>query len=286
MLYKTLDDKNYIPVLGLGTWGMGGLMEPDTSKDKEAVIGIKSALEMGYTHIDTAELYGGGHTEELVGQAIKDADRSNLMITSKVWKNNLKYDDLIAACNRSLEKLQTNYIDIYLIHAPNPDIPIEETMSALDYLVDKKIIRNIGLSNFTVEQMIEAQQYSGNKIVVNQILYNLSARNKNYKGSFANMELEIIPYCQENDIIVMAYRPIERGFLLNPHPVLDQLSAKYDKTKAQIAINWLISKKNIITIPKSTRNEHLKENLGAIGWNMTDEDIKLLDRTDFGMPGT
>lgn len=98
------------------------------------------------------------------------------------------------------------------------------------------------------------------------------------------MESEIIPYCQKNDIIIMAYRPIERGFLLNPNPLLDDLSRKYGKTKAQIAINWLVSKKNIITIPKSINPDHLKENLGAIGWNLSDEDMELLDKTEFESP--
>lgn len=132
--------------------------------------------------------------------------------------------------------------------------------------------------------MQEAQKYSKNKIVVNQIPYNLATRNKDHRGSCINMESEIIPYCQENDIIVMAYRPIERGFLLKPNSLLDGLSEKYDKTKAQIAINWLVSKKNIITIPKSTNPDHLKENLGAIGWNLSANDIKLLDEAEFESP--
>jgi diketogulonate reductase-like aldo/keto reductase len=284
MEYKTLNNKFKIPVLGLGTWGIGGLVESDYSNDKESIISIRSALELGYSHIDTAELYGAGHTEELVGQAINEVGRSELVITSKVWKSNLSYNDLISSCNRSLEKLKTKYIDAYLIHAPNPDIPIEETMAALDYLIEEKYIRSIGVSNFTVEQLKNAQLHSKNKIAAFQIPYNLSARNKNYKGSLVNMESETIPYCQANDILVMAYRPIERGFLLRPNFLLDQLSEKYNKTKAQIALNWLISKKNIITIPKSTNLDHLKENLEAVGWTLSAEDIRLLDETEFESP--
>jgi diketogulonate reductase-like aldo/keto reductase len=284
MEYKTLNNKFKIPVLGLGTWGIGGLVESDYSNDKESIISIRSALELGYSHIDTAELYGAGHTEELVGEAISEVDRSELVITSKVWKANLSYNDLISSCNRSLEKLKTEHIDTYLIHAPNPDIPIEETMAALDYLIEEKYIRSIGVSNFTVEQLKNAQLHSKNKIAAFQIPYNLSARNKNYKGSLVNMESETIPYCQANDILVMAYRPIERGFLLRPNFLLDQLSEKYNKTKAQIALNWLISKKNIITIPKSTNLDHLKENLEAVGWTLSAEDIRLLDETEFESP--
>jgi len=198
----------------------------------------------------------------------------------------LKYHDVIASCKKSLERLQTDYIDIYLIHAPNPEIPLEETMKAMDYLVDQKLVKFIGVSNFSVEEMKEAQKYSKHKIVANQIPYNLATRNKNHRGKCINMESEIIPYCQENDIIVMAYRPIERGLLLEPHPILETLSEKYNKTKAQIAINWLISKKGIITIPKSTNSKHLEENLGAVGWNLSDEDIKILDETQFESPSS
>jgi len=138
--------------------------------------------------------------------------------------------------------------------------------------------------------MQEAQKHSKNKIVANQIPYNLATRNVNLDrnanrvDSCINMESEIIPYCQENDIIIMAYRPIERGFLLKPNSLLDDLSKKYGKTKAQIAINWLVSKKNIVTIPKSTSLDHLKENLSAIGWSLSDDDIKLLDEMKFESP--
>jgi diketogulonate reductase-like aldo/keto reductase len=286
MEFKLLDKDFKIPVLGLGTWGIGGFMDTDSSNDEKSIQAIKDAIDLGYTHIDTAELYGAGHSEELIGKAIKALDRSKLIITSKVFKTNLKYDSVIASCKKSLEKLQTDYIDIYLIHAPNPEIPLVETMKAMDYLVEQKLIRFIGVSNFSVEQMKEAQKYSKNKIVANQIPYNLNTRNKDHIGKCTNMESEIIPYCQEKDIIVMAFRPIERGFLLETNSVLDELSKKYNKTKAQIAINWLISKKGIITIPKSTNIEHLKENLGAIGWNLNNEDIKLLDETKFECPSS
>jgi len=284
MDYKILDKGFKIPVIGLGTWGIGGLLDKDSSRDAESIQAIKNAINLGYTHIDTAELYGAGYTEELIGKAIKNVERSKLIITSKVFNTNLKYDDVIASCKKSLEKLQTNYIDIYLIHAPNPSIPLEETMRSMDYLVEQKIIKFVGVSNFSVKEMIEAQRYSRNKIVVNQIPYNLATRNKDHRGNCINMESEIIPYCQKNAIVIMAYRPIERGFLLKPNSVLDGLSRKYSKTKVQIAINWLISKKGIITISKSTDIKHLKENFGSFGWDLSDEDLNLLDKTEFENP--
>lgn len=281
MEFKKLKENFKIPVLGLGTWGMGGFLEKDQSNDEFFIKAIKNAINLGYTHIDTAELYGAGHTEELIGEAISTLDRSKLIITDKVYKTHLKYEDVITSCKKSLERLQTSYIDIYLIHAPNPDIPIKETMRALDFLMEQKMIKFIGVSNFSVNEIKEAQKYSENKIIINQIPYNLATRNHDYKGNCANMESEIIPYCQKNDIIIMAYRPVERGFLLNPDIILDKLSQKYGKTKAQIAINWLISKKSIITISKSTETNHLKENLGAIGWSLSSEDENLLDFAKF-----
>jgi len=286
MEYKTLGKNFKIPVIGLGTWGIGGFMESDYSQDKKSIQSIRDAIGLGYAHIDTAELYGAGHSEKLIGEAIKDLDRSKIIITSKVFKINLKYDDVITSCKKSLKRLQTDYIDIYLIHAPNPEISIKETMEAINYLVEQKLVNFIGVSNFSVKQVKEAQKYSKNKIVINQIPYNLNTRNKDYIGSCVNMESEIIPYCQKNNIIIMTFRPIERGFLLKPNPVLDKLSKKYNRTKAQIAINWLINKKGIVTIPKSTDTKHLKENLGATGWKLSNEDMELLDKTKFENPST
>jgi len=278
MEYKNLIDNVQIPVLGLGTWLMGGRMEPDYSDDENCIQAIKKAIELGYTHIDTAEMYANGHTEELIGKAIKDLDRKKLFITTKVRNTKLKYDDVIQSAKESLGRLQTEYIDLFLIHSPSSEIPIEETMKAFDYLVEQKLVRFIGVSNFQVEQLIEAQKYTKNKIVANQIEYSLLTRNDGKYGGNKDMESKTIPYCQENDIIVMAERPIERGLLLEGHPLLDELEKKYNKTKAQIAINWLISKKNIITIPKSANVDRLKENIESIGWKMDEDDIKRLDK--------
>jgi len=282
MEYKTLCREVKIPVIGLGTWKIGGGREGDNSQDKESIEAIRNAIKLGYSHIDTAEMYGLGHCEELVGEAIKSFDRAKLFITTKVTNTNLNYDDVIAAAKGSLRRLQTDYIDLYLIHAPNPNIPIEETMRAMDYLVEQGLVRFIGVSNFTVEDLKEAQKHARNKIVANQIEYSLLTRNKGRYWGNQGMESRTIPYCQDNEIVVIAERPIERGLLLKPHPVMDKLALKYRRTKAQIAINWLISKKNVVTIPKSTNLKHLRENLGALEWKLSEEDMKLLDNTDFG----
>lgn len=280
MEYKKI--KNLIlPVLGLGTWQIGGRLEADYSEDDKSIQAIKDAIKLGYTHIDTAEIYGDGHCEELIGTAIKSFNRDSLFITTKVRKSKLKYGDVIKSAKASLQRLQIKCIDLFLIHAPNPDVPINETMEAFDFLVKNKLVKHIGVSNFQVEQLINAQKYTKNKIVCNQIEYSLLTRNKGRFGGNKNMESKTIPYCQENKIFVVAERPIEKGLILEDHKILDKLEKKYNKTKAQIAINWLITKKNIITIPKSTNIHHLKENLGSIGWTLEEKDIKLLDNISF-----
>ncbi|NUO08134.1 MAG: aldo/keto reductase [Candidatus Brocadia sp.] len=276
MEFKNLTNTIAIPVLGLGTWTIGGGDKADTTHDDEDISAIKTAIKLGITHIDTAEAYAQGHTEELVGRAIVGFDRKNLFITSKVSPDHLSYDDLLASAKGSLQRLNTDYIDLYLIHAPNPDIPIQETMKAMDFLIEQKLIRCMGVSNFAVEQIKEAQKYTKNKIAANQIEYNLLVRNK---GRVTNdMESKIIPYCQENNILIIAWRPLAKGELAKPgFTILDELAKKYNKTQSQIAINWLISKKGIVTITKSTKVEHHKQNLGAIGWKLNQEDINRLN---------
>ncbi|GAB62081.1 MAG: aldo/keto reductase [Candidatus Jettenia sp.] len=276
MEFKKLTDSITISVIGLGTWTIGGGDEADTTYDKEDISAIKTAIKLGITHIDIAESYAEGHTEELVGRAIGGFDRKSLFITSKVSPEHLSCDDLLASAKGSLRRLNTDYIDLYLIHAPNPDIPIQETMKAMDSLVEQKLIRCMGVSNFSVEQIKEAQKYTKNKIVANQIEYNLLVRDKGRVTE--NMESKIIPYCQENNILIIAWRPLAKGELAKPGlRILDELVKKYNRTQSQIAINWLISKRGIVTITKSTKLEHLKENLGAIGWKLQQEDIERLN---------
>ena len=160
-----------LPLLGFGTWKIGGNMEPDTSKDALYVDIIKQAIRLGIRHIDTAEMYGNGHAEEIIGTVLKEMfsgneiKREELFITSKVWHNHLRYDDLIASCRKSLKRLGIDYLDLYLIHWPNHDVDMKETMRAMDILVEKGLVRHIGLSNFSVEQIKEAQSCSKNHIL-------------------------------------------------------------------------------------------------------------------------
>ncbi len=269
MNYKTLRGKEKISVLGLGTWGMGGGMMSSTGHDAEDLAALKAALKMGITHIDTAEFYGNGHAEELVGQAIKGVDRKRLFITSKVWSTHLSYNGVIKAAQGSLKRMGLKYLDLYLIHWPNFLFPLKHTMEAMDYLIDKKLTRFIGVSNFSVKQMKDAMNYSKHGIATNQVDYSLLHRNP---------EKEVLPFCQKEGIVLTAYTPLAKGKLAQAgfNPVLDELAGKYKKTQGQVALNWLISQNNVITIPKASNLQHLKENLGAVGWKLSKEDWKKL----------
>lgn len=279
MEFKNLTPSTQIPVLGLGTWEIGGRQEPDSSCDAQEINAIGQAIEMGYTHIDTAEAYGGGHTEELVGKAITGYKREDLFIATKVSKQHLHYDDLLNAAQNSLQRLGTDYLDLYMIHHYNPDIPISETMPALDYLIEKKLIRHIGVSNFNVAELKAAQACAKNKIVANQIEYSLQVREK---GMFNTaMGSKIIPYCQQHNIMVVVWRPLNKGMLARPGiRLVDELAQKYEKTPAQIALNWLITQPNVAIIAKSANKEHLKDNLGACGWQLDKKDLHQLDNME------
>lgn len=282
MQFKKLNSNFRISTIGLGTWKIGGEERANTRNDRENILAIKTAIKLGITHIDTAEMYGNGHTEELVGEAIQEFRRDKIFVTTKVKPENLRYNDVISAAKRSLKRLRTSYIDLYLIHAYNPDIPVEETMKAMDYLVKNKLVRFIGVSNFSVEQIEEAQRYTNYKIVANEIEYSLLYRESGTdKVPFrtVNTESKIIPYCQQNDIIVIAYRPLAQGELTKAGiEMLDELAKKYSKTPSQIALNWLICKPNIVAIPKATKTEHIRDNIGATGWKLRERDIHRLDR--------
>ncbi len=267
---KKLNNGFEIPVLGFGTWLMGGRMEKiDNYDESQDIKAIKKTVELGGFRFDTAEMYANGYSEEILGKALKGYDRSKLFITSKVSPENLKYEDVISSCKKSLARLQMDYLDLYLVHIPNSNIPIGETMRAFDYLKDKGLVKNIGVCNFKVERLKDAQSNTKNKIVLNQVHYNLIFREPVLKG--------VVEYCQNNDIFIEAWRPIQHGCLTKKGiDIVDKLCEKYKKTPSQIAINWLISQKNVITLTKTSKIEHLEEDLGSVGWNMEDKDIQLL----------
>ncbi len=257
-----------LPPLGLGTWGMGGKFERDDSNVDASIAAIRYAVSRGITLFDTAELYGEGLTESIMGEAFSEVPRSTLFLVSKVWKTNLRYNDVLKSVRESCKRLRTDYLDLYLMHYPNPAIPLTETMRALEELVQEKIVRAIGASNFDAPLLKEAVSCLKNtKIAVNQIEYNLTAR---------QAEKEMIPYCRTNDIKVMAYRPLARGELgVAQNENVNALAKKHGKTPAQIALSWLMGQETI-PIPKAMEPRHIDEIAACLTWRLPPDDIRLL----------
>ena len=262
-----------MPFLGLGTWMMGGDFKRDPANNGQAdIASLICGMEHGLTHIDTAEMYAAGFAEEISGQAIKGHLRDNLFISSKVWSDDLSYDGVLRAVENSLERLGTSYLNLYLVHKPNDRFPMVETMRALDRLAGEGIIKNIGVSNFSLERFKRAQQMCEHKIVANQVHYNLANREP---------EKGLLEFCQQNDVMLIAWRPLQKGTIIEvEYPFFDELCNKYHKTRAQIALNWLLSQDNVTTISTMRSTCHIEENLAALNWNMSDEDIEIL-RCDF-----
>jgi len=265
MDYREIVEGVSIPVLGIGTWGMGGRETPDKTRDAETITAIRMAVELGLTHIDTAEYYGAGHAEELVGEAIQDTDRKSLFITSKVWHNHLHRDDLLKSMKASLKRLGVEQVDLYLVHWPNPEVPLKETMAAMEECVREGYTRYIGVSNFSAQLMEEAQELlKENRLAANQVQYSLIDQKP---------RLELLPACRRLGISLVAYRPLERGAILQtPNPVMDEIAKAHGKSRAQVALNWLTSQESVFTIPKSTNPVHIMEFMGALGWRLSLEE--------------
>ncbi|MBI3283031.1 aldo/keto reductase [Candidatus Curtissbacteria bacterium] len=271
MEFKILPSGKKIPVLGLGTWRMGGQLWRDTSQDEKYIDAIQYAVKRGITHIDTAEIYGAGHTEEIVGEAIKQFDRQKLFLSTKVSPQHIFLPRQIKrSCQNSLNRLQVEYIDLYLIHWPNPLAPMKMVMAAFDELVSDGKIRYIGVSNFSVRQLTNAQKYVKNKIVTNQVHYSLLHRDP---------EEGLSEFCQKENVILTAYSPLEIGRIGSEEfKALTTVAQKYRKTPVQVALRYLLEKPNVIVIPKASTPEHIDELLGSLGWKMKPGDQEYLSQ--------
>ena len=251
-----------VPEIGLGVWRYSGGVEP-----------LRLGIQLGAFLIDTAEIYG---TEGVVGQAVKGL-RDRVFIATKVSADHLRYDDVLRAAEGSLRRLDTNTIDLYQIHWPSWRIPIQETMRAMESLVDRGLVRYIGVSNFSTGQLREAQA-AMNKypIVSNQVLYNLNRR---------HIEWDLLPYGQMQRITIIAYTPLDDGRLATRSwfqrsrgiQALEQVAFQAQKTLAQVALNWCTSRPNVIAIPKSNSPARVVENCQASGWRLSPAQIQFLD---------
>jgi len=272
MVFRSLGrTRESIPVVGLGTWGIGGEMGPDSSRDEAGMHALRLGLGLEMKFIDTAEMYGAGHSEEVVARAL-EGHRDGVFVASKVSPRHFAYDDVLAAAKRSLKRLGLKQMDLYQLHWPSSRIPISETMRAMEKLVEDGLTRYIGVSNFSVEQMREAQHsLSHEKIVSNQVEFSLIDR---------SVEAGILPYCQKEGLTLIAYSPLGQGKIPRGRgasfKVLDEIAGKLGKSRNQVALNWVLQHDSVVAIPKAASTDHIKENAQVVEWKLDGEDYQRL----------
>ena len=269
MKFETVRDIS-LPKIGFGTWSIGGGSRADPSKDAKSLAALRSALELGYTHFDTAEMYAAGHCEELIGQALKDTrtPRERVFITSKVSPEHLVGDQIRKSCEASLHRLDIDYIDLYLIHWPRLGMRLEDSFNHLNQLVTAGKVRYLGVSNFNLKLLKQAQAASESPILTNQVPYSLADRSYVKNG--------LLDYCQQNDILLTAYSPLDQGGFRS-NQILDKIAGSQGATVEQIALTWLTSQRRVITIPMSFDPVHQRENLSSVELSLSDEQIKQLN---------
>jgi diketogulonate reductase-like aldo/keto reductase len=259
----TLRSGEQVPALGQGTWYMG----EDRRRAAEEAAALRLGIDLGMTLIDTAEMYGSGGAEEVVARAAEGM-RDQLFIVSKVYPHNASRAGVVAACERSLKRLATDRIDLYLLHWRG-SIPLAETLEGFQRLERDGKIRHHGVSNFDRADMAEWVGLSGGETVAaDQVLYNLSRRGP---------EWDLVPWCRERGVAIMAYTPLGQGSMLG-NRTLAEIARRSGATPAQIALAWLLREEGTIVIPKASRPEHVRENRGALDIALTEEDLTALDR--------
>ncbi|WP_458206964.1 aldo/keto reductase [Haladaptatus sp. NG-SE-30] len=250
------DASDGIPKLGLGTW--------QNTDPEECAESVKYALELGYEHVDTAQVYDN---EEYVGDGIEQASvaREDFFLATKVWIENLEHDDVLQSTETSLDKLGTDYVDLLYVHWPAREYDPEATLSAFDQLHDEGKVEHIGLSNFEPEHLDEAQEVLDAPIFANQVeMHPLLQQD------------ELVEYAQQNDITLVAYSPLARGEVFEV-PELNDIAAKHEASEAQVSLAWLMQKDHVVAIPKATGHDHIEDNFAALDLELDDEDIETID---------
>lgn len=252
-----------VPVLGQGTWHFG----ENAARRAEEIESLRHGVDLGMTLIDTAEMYGNGAAEELIGEAIKGR-RDEVFLVSKVLPHHATFDGTVAACKASRRRLQTAWIDLYLLHWRG-NVPLAETVAAFEALKAEGAIRHWGVSNFDVGHMEDLVVVEGGENVeTDQVLYNLARR---------GIEHDLMPWAQEEAMPLMAYSPIEQGRLLDD-PALAEVAARHHATPAQVALAWVLRHKDVIAIPKAASPSHVDENRAALDLHLSAQDIAHLKR--------
>ncbi|BCL77839.1 aldo/keto reductase [Ktedonobacteria bacterium brp13] len=260
---QQLPSGEMVPVLGQGTWGMGEAARHLTDE----IAALRLGLDLGMTLIDTAEMYANGGSEKVVGEAIAGR-RDDVFLVSKVLPSNATRHGTIRACERSLQRLGTDHLDLYLLHWRG-GTPLSDTLAAFEELVQAGKIRYWGVSNFSVADMQELIRHpSGSTVATNQVLYNLTRR---------GVEYDLLPWSRAHHIPVIAYSPIEQGRMLNG-PALREIASRHQATPAQVALAWLLRRDNLFVIPKASSVAHVRENRAAYDLALTEQDLAQLDR--------
>ena len=258
-----------IPKIGFGMWRIGGDSFPDPKLDSTSLTALRTALEVGYTHFDTAESYAAGHSEELLGRAVRETNtkRESLFITTKISPEHLAYEQVFRSCENSLRRLQMEYVDLYLIHWPRAGMKLEETFRALNKLVKDGKVKHLGVSNFNLTLLKQAQSFAETPILTNQVPYSLPTRTYVDNG--------VLEYCQQNDILLTAYSPVKFRNL-SSNKTLQSIAEAHTATTYQIALAWLVVQPRVITIPMSSNPQHIRENFEAAEIELSDEEFKTL----------
>ena len=258
-----------VPVIGQGTWNVG---EDPEARVRE-IAALRAGLDHGLTHIDTAEMYGDGRSEQVVGQAIAGR-RDEVFLVTKVLPSNASYEGTIQACERTLRRLGTDHLDLYLLHWPSPQHAIAETMRALETLVAVGKTRFIGVSNFTVGELRAALRcLTTERIACNQVLYHLESR---------GIESEVLTFCRREAIAVVAYSPFAQGAFppraRRRADALETIAETHGKTIRQVALRFLTREDGLFVVPKAARVEHVRENAGGCGWSLSPSALATLDQ--------
>lgn len=241
-----------MPALGFGTWDLRG---------REATRAVRFALEAGYRYIDTAEMYGN---EEAVGEGIRaaDVDRDGVFVTTKIWHNHLQAEALERTVRQSLERLGTGYVDLLLIHWPNPGVPLAETLGAMAELREAGVIRSLGVSNFTVELVEEAAENSPAPVFCNQVEYHPYLS-----------QAPVLECCRHHDILLTAYCPLARGMVFSDE-TLKEIGERHGKGPGQVALRWLLQQDGVAAIPRSTSENHIEENFHIFDFELADDEME------------
>lgn len=258
----TLPDGTRVPALGQGTWRMG----EDRRARKAEVAALRLGIELGLTLIDTAEMYGEGGAEEVVGEAIAGC-RDQLFVVSKVYPHNAGRRAVVSACERSLDRLGIDTIDLYLLHWRGA-VPLAETVEGFEALRHAGKIRHWGVSNLDVADLEELWSVGGHGCATNQVLYNPAER---------GIEFDLIPWCESRRVPIMAYSPLGQGGRLLRHKALAEVAARHGATPAQVALAWTLRRPGVIAIPKAAEPAHVRENAAARALRLTEEDHATLD---------